>query len=55
MPKKLLKNATSLHDKGLGEHRDTRNIPKHNKGIVKARYSKPTVNIKLERNSKQSC
>ena len=34
MMKKPLKNTTSLHDKGLGESRDTRNIPKHNKGNI---------------------
>ena len=29
--KKPLKNTTALHDKGLGENSDTRNVPKHNK------------------------
>lgn len=27
----LLKNPTPLHDKGLGEIWDNKNIPKHNK------------------------
>ena len=39
----LLKYATSLHDKGLRESRDKRNIPKQNKAI----NSKPTANIKV--------
>ena len=43
MPKKVLENTTSLHDKGLGESRDTRTYP----NIIKAIYSKPTANIKL--------
>ena len=41
-------NTTSLHDKGLGESRDTRNIrkPKHNKGNIQ----QPTANIRLNGN-----
>ena len=37
------KITTSLHDKGLGESRDTRNIPKHNKFNIQ----QSTANIKL--------
>ena len=32
--KSLQQNTTSLHDKGFGESRDTRNTPKHNKGNI---------------------
>ena len=30
--KRLSENTTTLHDKGLGENRDTRKTPKRNKG-----------------------
>ena len=32
--KDLRQNLTPLHDKGIGEMRDKRNIPKHNKGNI---------------------
>ena len=44
MLKNLQQNPTSLYDKGLGENRNTRIIPKHNKDNI---YTKPTINIKL--------
>ena len=31
---KAFEKNTSLHDIGLGESRETRNIPKHNKGNI---------------------
>ena len=43
LKKILWQNPKPLHDKGLGEIRDTRSISKHKKAI----YDKPTANIKL--------
>ena len=34
MQKILRQNATSFYDKGLGEIRDIRNLPKHNKNNI---------------------
>ena len=44
MLKSLQHTTTSLHDKCLGESRDTKYINK-----IKSIYSKPTANIKLNR------
>ena len=47
--KNLQQNTRSLHDKDLGERRDTRNISKHDKGNIQKANSQ--YQTKLERNS----
>ena len=39
LKKNMQQNPTPLRDKGLGEIRDTRNIPKHNKSNIQQAHS----------------
>ena len=61
MPKKTSKNTISLHDKGLGESRDTRYIPKHNKGNIQQASNqhqtkcRETQMIPLKSEKRQGC
>lgn len=43
MPQSPVTNSTALEDKSLGYNRDTKNIPKHNKGNLEHTYSQHQI------------
>ena len=61
MMKKPSQNLTSLYDEGIGEIRDIRNVPKHNKGNIQQVNSqhqtkwRETHTISLKSGTRQGC